>query len=221
LDIKLNKLGIMIIVFIVGYLCIAMEHKLQINKAATALITGGILWVIYVFLMPLSAPVVNPDSFKIFLRDNPSIQSLPLIDQCRHFITEHQIIEYLGEIASTLFFLIGAMTIVELIDVNDGFSVITERIKSRNKRKLLWIITFITFFMSAVLDNMTTAIVMVTLVRKLIPNYKERWIFASMIIISANSGGAWSPIGDVTTIMLWIKGTVTTLPLITSLFVQP
>jgi len=209
----------MILVFVVGYLCIAMEHKLQINKAATALLTGGVLWVLYVFVMPLSAPVVSPDSFKIFLRDNPSIQSLPLIDQCRRFITECQIIEYLGEIASTLFFLIGAMTIVELIDVHDGFSVITERIKSRNKKKLLWIITIITFFMSAVLDNMTTAIVMVTLVRKLIPNYKERWIFASMIIISANSGGAWSPIGDVTTIMLWIKGTVTTVPLISSLFV--
>lgn len=209
----------MVLVFVIGYLCIAMEHKFQVNKAAAALLTGGILWVIYVMFMPLSASTVNHEAFAEFMKNNPSLQSLPLIEQCRHYITELQIIENLGEIASTLFFLIGAMTIVELIDVHDGFSVITEKITSRNKRKLLFLITLITFFMSSVLDNLTTAIVMVTLIRKIVPNYKERWIFASMIIISANSGGAWSPIGDVTTIMLWIKGKITTIPLMTSLFI--
>jgi len=209
----------MILVFVIGYLCIAMEHNIQINKAAAALLTGGILWVIYVMFLPLAASTVNPDGFAEFIKHNQSLQSASLIEQCRHYITEVQIIENLGEISSTLFFLIGAMTIVELIDVHDGFSVVTEKITSRNKRKLLWIITLITFFMSSVLDNLTTSIVMVTLVRKIVPNYKERWLFASMIILSANSGGAWSPIGDVTTIMLWIKGKITTLPLMTSLFI--
>ncbi len=111
------------------------------------------------------------------------------------------------------------MTIVELIDANNGFNIITEKINTKSKRKLLYIITVIAFFMSSVLDNLTTSIVMVMLVKKLVPNYKERWIFGSMIIIAANSGGAWSPIGDVTTIMLWIKGRVSSFPLITSLIV--
>ena len=157
----------MVLVFVIGYLCIAMEHKFQVNKAAAALLTGGILWVIYVMFMPLSASTVNHEAFAEFLNNNPSLQALPLIEQCRHYITELQIIENLGEIASTLFFLIGAMTIVELIDVHDGFSVITEKITSRDKRKLLFLITLITFFMSSVLDNLTTAIVMVTLIRKI------------------------------------------------------
>ncbi|MFA5850585.1 MAG: sodium:proton antiporter NhaD [Bacteroidales bacterium] len=207
----------MVIVFIIGYFAIAMEHKIQIDKAAIALLTAGILWVIYIVFTPISASIVNAEAFREFLHNNPGLSSIPLADQCKKFISEYQIIENLGEISSTLFFLIGAMTIVELIDVHDGFSLITERITSRNKKKLLCIITMISFFMSSVLDNLTTSIVMVMLVRKLVPNYKERWIFASMIIISANSGGAWSPIGDVTTIMLWIKGKITTLPLVSSL----
>ncbi|OFY38766.1 MAG: sodium:proton antiporter [Bacteroidetes bacterium GWF2_40_14] len=207
----------MVIVFILGYLGIVMEHKIKINKAAIALLTAGVLWVIYIVFNPLSASIVNADAFREFLHNNPALNSAPLAEQCKRFISEFQIIENLGEISSTLFFLIGAMTIVELVDVHDGFSLITERITTRNKKTLLCIITLISFFMSSVLDNLTTSIVMVMLVRKLIPNYKERWVFASMIIISANSGGAWSPIGDVTTIMLWIKGKITTLPLVTSL----
>jgi len=210
---------IMILVFIIGYICIAIEHKLQVDKAAIALITAVVLWVIYILFTPLSAISVSADSFREYLSHNPSVASLPLIDQAQKYISGFQIIEYLGEISSTLFFLIGAMTIVELLDVHDGFSLITERITSKNKKTLLWIITGITFIMSAALDNLTTAIVMVMLVRKLIPNYKERWIFSGMIIISANSGGAWSPIGDVTTIMLWIKGAVTPVPLVLSVFI--
>ena len=122
--------------------------------------------------------------------------------------------EHLGEICQTLLFLIGAMTIVELIDVHGGFRIITDRITTRKKVKLLWIISFTTFFMSAVLDNLTTTIVMIMLLRKLIADKKERWMYAATIVLAANSGGAWSPIGDITTIMLWVKGNVTAIALV-------
>ena len=204
-------------IFIIGYLAIAMESKLQINKAATALMTAGIIWILYITTSALTVPKVSPDSFSNFLAENPGVQSLPLLQQCIKYITDVQIIENLGEVSETLFFLIGAMTIVEIIDVHGGFAIITNRITTRRKKELLWIISGIAFFMSAVLDNMTTSIVMIMLVRRIIPNYKERWIFASMIVIAANSGGAWSPIGDVTTIMLWVKGNVTSAPLSMSL----
>ncbi len=209
----------MVIVFLTGYICIALEHKIKIDKAAVALLMAGLMWVLYILTAPLSAIVENAPAFKEFLAHNQHLMSLSLIEQCKRFIVEFQLIEYLGDISSTLFFLIGAMTIVELIDANNGFNIITEKINTKSKRKLLYIITVIAFFMSSVLDNLTTSIVMVMLVKKLVPNYKERWIFGSMIIIAANSGGAWSPIGDVTTIMLWIKGRVSSFPLITSLIV--
>ena len=208
-------LGVMVAVFLVGYFCIAMEHKLEVNKAATALLTGGILWALYIVTSPLVVPQIDGEAFNEFLANNPSIAGLPLIEQCVRFISGVQIVDHLGEISETL--LIGAMTIVELIDVHGGFSIITNRISTRNKRSLLWLIALLTFFMSAVLDNMTTAIVMVMLIRRIIPAQKDRWLFASIIIIAANSGGAWSPIGDVTTIMLWVKGNVTSLPLVESL----
>lgn len=209
-------LGVMVAVFLVGYFCIAMEHKLEVNKAATALLTGGILWALYIVTSPLVVPQMDGEAFNEFLANNPSLAGLPLVEQCVRFISGVQIVDHLGEISETLFFLIGAMTIVELIDVHGGFSIITNRIATRNKRSLLWLIALLTFFMSAVLDNMTTAIVMVMLIRRIIPAQKDRWLFAS-IIIAANSGGAWSPIGDVTTIMLWVKGNVTSLPLVESL----
>ena len=207
----------MVAVFLVGYFCIAMEHKLEVNKAATALLTGGILWALYIVTSPLVVPQMDGEAFNEFLANNPSLAGLPLVEQCVRFISGVQIVDHLGEISETLFFLIGAMTIVELIDVHGGFSIITNRIATRNKRSLLWLIALLTFFMSAVLDNMTTAIVMVMLIRRIIPAQKDRWLFASIIIIAANSGGAWSPIGDVTTIMLWVKGNVTSLPLVESL----
>jgi Na+/H+ antiporter NhaD/arsenite permease-like protein len=204
----------MLLVFLVGYVCIAMEHKIKIDKAAIALVMAGVMWAILILTIPASAVSVNTDSFREFLAHNPAINNLNFIEQSKRFIVDFKLIEYLGDISSTLFFLIGAMTIVELIDVHKGFDIITDRITSKNKRKLLWLISGITFVMSAILDNLTTSIVMVMLLKKLIPNYKERWIFASMIIIAANSGGAWSPIGDVTTIMLWIKGKISSWPLI-------
>lgn len=210
-------LNLMIFVFIAGYTCIAMEHKLRVDKAATALITAGVLWVLYVLTAPLAVQQFSAEAFGDYLAANPSVASLPVAEQCVRFITNVQIVESLGEVSETLFFLIGAMTIVELLDIHGGFAIITSRITTRHKVRLLWLIGLITFFMSAALDNMTTAIVMIMLIRKIIPNYKERWIFASIIIIAANSGGAWSPIGDVTTIMLWVKGNVTSAPLVSQL----
>ena len=130
----------------------------------------------------------------------------------------HELIDHLGDTCEILVFLIGAMTIVDLIDSHGGFGVITDHITTHNKHKLLWLLALITFFMSAVLDNMTTTIIMVMLLRRIIANRKERWLFASVIVIAANSGGAWSPIGDVTTIMLWMRGNVTSGALMGSLF---
>ncbi|MDR1552164.1 MAG: sodium:proton antiporter NhaD [Prevotellaceae bacterium] len=206
----------MIILFAVGYAAIALEHLLKINKAAFALLLSVALWSIYI----LNASSILADSadFMVFA-ENAAKEHLSLFEKIISFVNEKQIIEHIGDIAEILFFLIGAMTIVELVDVHGGFSLITDLISTRNKKKLLWLLALITFFMSAVLDNMTTAIVMIMLLRKFINNAKERWIFAGIIIIAANSGGAFSPIGDITTIMLWIKGNITTGGILPSLII--
>lgn len=208
----------MIILFLAGYFFIAMEHPLKINKAGTALLTGTILWVMYTYGSPDLIPTAFPEAFKNFLDTHPALLELPYAEQAIRFVVEHQVIDSIGEIAETLIFLIGAMITVELVDSHGGFMFITNRIHTNDKRKLLFIIAAITFFMSAVLDNLTTSIVMVMLIRKLIGNYKERWIFGSIIVIAANSGGAWSPIGDVTTIMLWVRGNISTASTIPHLF---
>ncbi len=173
--------ALVIIVFILGYIAIALEHPLKLNKAASALITGVLCWTIYIF------------------QDNSA-----------HTVSE-ELMHHLGEIASILFFLLGAMTIVELIDSHNGFDIITEKIKTTNKQKLLLIITVLTFFLSALLDNLTTAIVMASLCAKILNEKEDRLWFAGMIVIAANAGGAWSPLGDVTTTMLWIGGQITAL----------
>lgn len=207
------------VVFLLGYIFIALEHPLRIDKAATALVTGIVLWMLYVLIAMEVVPTLHAERFAEFLSMNPSLADLSLSRQVIAFVEQIQVVETLGEISETLFFLIGAMTIVELIDVHGGFNIITNRITTRNKRPLLWIIGVITFCMSATLDNLTTSIVMITLLRKIIANYKERWLFAGIIIIAANAGGAWSPIGDVTTIMLWVRGNITTAGIMPSLFV--
>lgn len=178
-----------IIVFILGYLFITLEHSIKINKAATALLTGVVCWTLYIFSATDS-----------------------------HLISE-QLTEHLGEIAGIIFFLMGAMTIVELIDAHDGFEVITNAISTSSKRKLIWIICFLSFFLSAILDNLTTTIVMVSILRKIISDKNDRMLFIGMVVIAANAGGAWSPIGDVTTTMLWIGGQVTTENIILNLFI--
>ena len=179
---------LLIIICVFGYLCIATEHSIKINKAATALITGVLCWVVY-----------------ITATENKEMVS-------------EQLTEHLGELAGILFFLLGAMTIVELIDAHNGFDIITSKITATNKRKLLWIVCLITFFLSPLLDNLTTTIVMISMVRKFIKSPQDRMYFTGMIVIASNAGGAWSPIGDVTTTMLWIGGQVTAAKIVSSLF---
>ena len=180
---------ILIIIFVLGYTAIATEHSIKINKAASAILTGVLIWTVYIFF--------SPD---------------------KHFINE-ELLHHLGELSGILFFLMGAMTIVELIDSHDGFEVITKKINQTDKRKLIWIIAFITFFLSAALDNLTTTIVIISLLRKLIKDQKDRLFFAGITVIAANSGGAWSPIGDVTTTMLWIGNQITAGSIILRVFI--
>ena len=177
-----------IIIFVIGYLLIAFEHPIKINKSATAIVTGVLCWTIYALFS--ETPIEH------------------IIEQLK---------EHFGEISEILFFLLGAMTIVELVDGYEGFRIITDRIKTKNPKTLLWIICSVTFFLSAILDNLTTAIVMVSLARKLVPNRDMRLFFVGMIVIAANAGGAWSPIGDVTTTMLWIGGQISAVNIIKTL----
>ena len=192
----------LVAIFIIGYFFIAMEHPLKINKTATALLLGTILWAFFAFCEETFLGSVASASEKAAI--------LASDDGWHKFLGEH-LVYNLGDTAEIVFFLLGAMTIVTLIEDYQGFRVITDSIRTTNKKKLLWVISILTFFLSALLDNMTTAIVMIALLRKLIADKKERWLYAGMVILAANAGGAWSPIGDVTTIMLWIGGQVTTV----------
>ncbi len=207
---------LMIVVFVLGYLAIALEHNIHIDKAASALITGTLCWALYVIG---AEGIVDFNTIPHFLLDmfGEEKNITEHAEVVTHYVTHFQILEHLGEIASILFFLMGAMTIVELVDAHEGFSVITDRIKTTSRLKLLWIICILTFFFSAALDNLTTSIVMVSLLRKLIDDKQDRWLFAGMVVIAANAGGAWSPIGDVTTTMLWIGGQITAGAVITKL----
>jgi Na+/H+ antiporter NhaD/arsenite permease-like protein len=180
---------LIILIFVLGYAAIAFENSIRINKAASALITGVLCWIVYRF----------------------SGEGIEVINV--------KLMHHLGEIASILFFLLGAMVIVELIGAHDGFSIITNRIKTKKKGTLLILITVITFFLSAVLDNLTTAIVMVSLIRKMLTEKEDRWYFSGMIIIAANAGGAWSPLGDVTTTMLWIGGQISAFNILVKLII--
>lgn len=186
-------------VFILGYLCIALESFTKVNKAAVALLMLVACWTLFMF---------DPGSY------------LPDIAGDKISIAVNEIIEkHLGSTSTTLFFLMGAMTIVEVVDQNGGFNFVRDMMKTKNKKALLWRITFMTFFLSAILDNLTTSIVMIMILRKLIQERKDRLIYASLVIIAANSGGAFSPIGDVTTIMLWNKGLISAAGIIKELIV--
>jgi Na+/H+ antiporter NhaD/arsenite permease-like protein len=177
---------LLIIVFVIAYAAIALEHPLKVNKSAPALVGAGLLWTIYAVFTG--------------------------------HVTE-QLNESLSATAQIVFFLMGAMTIVEVVDAHDGFDVITAKIKTTKMTTLLWLIGFVTFFLSAVLDNLTTTIVMMSLTRKLLGQKEDRLFFAGIIVIAANAGGAWSPIGDVTTTMLWIGGQITALAIIKGVFI--
>jgi Na+/H+ antiporter NhaD/arsenite permease-like protein len=205
---------LILLVFLLGYTAIAAEHPLKIDKAASALITGVLCWTILV--VGSSAVPEHLQSYFDELSNFIRISEGREINLPEFF--DHRLLHHLQEIAGILLFLMGAMTIVEIVDAHEGFRVITDRINTRNKVKLLWIISIITFFLSAALDNLTTAIVMVSLIRKLISDQKTRWFFGGMIIIAANAGGAWSPIGDVTTTMLWIGKQITSGSIMSELF---
>lgn len=200
---------VMIAIFILGYAAIALEHPIKVNKTASALILGVLLWVSLV--VGGESILVSSDSLRHYLEGTIGTSFMD-------WLIHYKLIHYLGEISEILFFLLGAMTIVELVDSFQGFRIVTDKIKTLKRAKLVWIISVLTFFMSAALDNLTTSIVMVALLRKLISNKKDRWFFAGMVIISANAGGAWSPIGDVTTIMLWIAGNVSTVNIMVMTF---
>ncbi len=207
---------LMVVIFVLGYIAIALEHPLKVDKAASALLIGSLTWVAYIMG---AADIFNSGvsvAWNDFVASDPGLNTH---EGMLEFIVHHQIIEHLGEISQILFFLLGAMTIVEIIDQHQGFKIITDKITTTKKVKLLWILSFLTFFMSAALDNLTTTIVMVALLRKLIADKETRWFFASMVVLAANAGGAWSPIGDVTTIMLWIGGQVTAANIIAMVIV--
>ncbi len=180
---------LLVLIFVIGYLAIAFEHPVKINKTATALLTGVLCWTVYIVSVP------------------------------DHNLVLGELSHHLASVSEILFFLLGAMTIVELIDAHQGFKLITDRITSRNKVTLLWLIALITFFLSSILDNLTTAIVMVSVLRKLIKEPESRKLFAGVVIIAANAGGAWSPIGDVTTTMLWIGGQITPVNIMKTVFI--
>ena len=179
----------LIIIFLIGYLFIIFERNVNVDKAAFSLLTGVACWV--------------------FLISNSFNKE----------IINHQLTEGLGEISGILFFLLAAMTIVELIDAHNGFDIITKLIKTNNKRVLLWLISFVTFFISAILDNLTTAIVMTTLIQKIVNDKKDKWLLLGVIVIASNAGGAWSPIGDVTTTMLWMNQKISAIGVIKNVFV--
>ncbi|MCQ2271070.1 MAG: sodium:proton antiporter NhaD [Bacteroidales bacterium] len=200
---------LMILIFVIGYTVIALEHPLKINKTATALLLGVTLWVCA--MIGGAGILVDTSSMDAYLANHPG-------SGFSDWLSKDQLIHSLGEVAEIIFFLLGAMTIVEIIDTNGGFSIITNKIKSTKKVTLLWVLSILTFFMSAVLDNLTTSIVLVALLRKLIDDQHDRWFFAGMVILAANAGGVWSPIGDVTTIMLWIGGKVSASEIITADF---
>ena len=229
----------MILVFVLGYLAIALEHPIRIDKTPTALIIGALTWALYA-LAPSTvlnqndvttveqlivkgeqgklpenlAHYVESETHKVKIESAHEPEKMNEFKEessrsfLSHFVT-HELAHHLGHIAEILFFLLGAMTLVEMVDAHEGFAVITDKIKTTNRSKLLWIICILTFFFSAALDNLTTSIVMVSLLRKLIGDKQDRWLFAGMVVIAANAGGAWSPIGDVTTTMLWIGGQIT------------
>jgi Na+/H+ antiporter NhaD/arsenite permease-like protein len=182
-------IAVLISVFVLTYLAIALEEPLKVNKSAAALLGAGLLWTIYALATGDAA------------------------------VVDEELSHSLVDTAQIAFFLLGAMTIVEVVDAHDGFDVITSRLRARTLASLLVFICGVTFFLSAVLDNLTTTIVMISLVKRLLREHDDRLIFAGMIVISANAGGAWSPMGDVTTTMLWIGGQVTSLAIVTRLIV--
>ncbi|HIT83582.1 MAG TPA: sodium:proton antiporter NhaD [Candidatus Avibacteroides faecavium] len=201
--------------FLIGYAFIAMESTTKINKAAIALLMCVTCWVLYMLGAQDFLNLMHPSEFGAALSEMGDATISSLVSS---FVADNVLIPHLGSTSETIFFLLGAMTVVEVVDSNGGFNFVKSWLRTRSKRKLLWAVVFLTFFLSAVLDNLTTSLVMIAILRKLVPEHKDRIIYAAMVILAANAGGAFSPIGDVTTIMLWINGSVTSLGVIEELF---
>lgn len=207
-------ISLILVIFSLGYLAIATEHKLGINKAAIAMLIGVLCWTLYVVnLDSLLMGDAIPEWFQLEAAEE-RLENVPLA-----FAIEAQHLHQTGEIASILFFLLGAMTIVELVDANGGFGLITSRIHTTSKRRLFWMVGALAFGLSAILDNLTTTIVLVSLMRKLVTNRDDRLLFLGFVVIAANAGGAWTVIGDVTTTMLWIKHRISAVAVMQSLFI--
>jgi Na+/H+ antiporter NhaD/arsenite permease-like protein len=209
---------LIIIIFVVGYLAIALEHPIKINKTASALVTAVVCWTIFT-VSGSPETLLSSERYLHFLHELGEKASALSAGELHLEYVKEQLGHHLNEIAQILFFLMGAMTIVELVDAHHGFKFITDRIKTKNPVLLLWVVCIVAFFLSSVLDNLTTTIVMVSLIRKLIPDKEMRLFFAGMIVIAANAGGAWSPIGDVTTTMLWIGGQISAVSIMKSLII--
>jgi len=201
---------LIIVLFITGYAAIALERKLPVDKAAVALATAALIWI-FIALGGEAVYAALP-SYHAYLQTHPGATVM-------EFVTRHELVVHLGRISGLLFFLIGTMTIVKIIDSHGGFNVLSKYVKTTDKVKLFWIFSFLTFFLSAVFDNLATTIVMITLMWKMVSGENTRWYFASMIVIAANAGGAWSPIGDITTIMLWTGRQVSAWNIVLQLFV--
>ncbi|MEQ9593770.1 MAG: sodium:proton antiporter NhaD [Cyclobacteriaceae bacterium] len=213
--------SLIIAIFVLGYIGIALEHTIKINKTAIAIVTGILCWTLFMFSAPGDVLLQSADFRKftnILSAESEAIASLTASELHREFVN-FSLSEHLSQISQILFFLLGAMTIVELVDAHHGFKPITDRVKTKRVVVLLWVVCWITFFLSSILDNLTTTIVMVSLIRKLVPDKESKFFFASMVVIAANAGGAWTPIGDVTTTMLWIGGQITSLNIVKALLV--
>lgn len=207
-----------IVVFVVGYLAIVFEHQIHINKAASAIVTGVLCWTIYAIGYETLVPQAPFEAWEKLHSAGLEAHSVSHLPAKLEFLTEYQLPKGFVEIAGILFFLMGAMTIVELVDAHEGFSLVTQRVKARNKVTLLWIVGWVTFFLSSVLDNLTTTIVVVSLLRKLVADRETRLMFIGITVIAANAGGAWTVIGDVTTTMLWVKNKISSLDVMRDLF---
>ncbi len=208
------------VLFLLGILAIALEEKIQINKAASALLMALLLWCLFA-LDAVHILDSHPNAyFREFFMHHQDIMSLPKKEQYMQYIVDNAMLTHIGDVSQTLFFVMSTMIIIELIDSHGGFRAVSSLITTRNKRKLLWIISLLTFFMAALINNMACAIVIIALLRKLIPhNHRERIKIACLVIISANAGGSFSPIGDVTTILLWTGGNISALHQIVHLFI--
>ena len=206
------------IVFIIGIMGIALEDVIKVNKAATAVGMSILLWLIFLLNAEHFFVINPPKHIAEYTKVFPQLAEMSVHDVAFDFLELH-LVKGLGDVSTTLFFVLGSMAIIDVVDSHGGFSIISHSIKSNGQRRLLWILSLVTFFMSILLGNLPTVIVLVSIVRKLIPERKARMVFASMIVIAANAGGSCSPIGDVTTLLLWTGGNVTALHQLTTLFV--